>query len=601
VSCNLPLKRMADQVEEVKSKTDIVAVIGEHIELKKAGRNFKALCPFHSEKTPSFVVSPELQIYKCFGCGESGDAISFLEQYEGMEFYEALKFLADRAGVKLKPFSGSKGSAREKLYQINTLANHFYSYVLLKHSAGKLALNYLLKDRGLKLDTIKTFKLGYSPNAPLALKSYLVDKKKITISDLEKVGIVYSFGRGPVDRFRGRVIFPLFDHRGNISGFAGRTLPGAKTDMAKYINSPETDIYQKSKLLYGLNTTRAEIKKKKFAVVVEGELDMISSWQSGIKNVVAIKGSALTQEQVKLLSRYSQKLVMALDADVAGDDAARRGIEIAEREGLDVRVARLGKYKDPDDMARKNPKALKESVKNAVGVWDFIIDYVFSKHKRTGGATKAAVSREIVPVLSSIKDKIVQAHYVELVAKKLGVPTDAVVKQIETASRVRKPESREVVVTNRETKTRRELLEERLLSVGFRYDPAVLLKRDYKSLVKGSLCRRILEELGDYLKKKKQFDPSIFASKLPKELAGGFTEMVLRDIEDIDEEKPEALERELTAIKKELKATGIKTELEKVAEQVKVFEENKENKKLKKAQEKFGKLTKKLHELEEIT
>jgi DNA primase len=590
---------MADQVEEVKSKTDIVSIVGEHVELKKAGRNFKALCPFHSEKTPSFIVSPELQIYKCFGCGESGDAISFLEQYEGMEFYEALKFLADRAGVKLKPLSGGYKSEREKLYQINTLANHFYSYLLLKHSVGKTALNYLLKERGLKIDTIKTFKLGYSPNTPLALRKYLVEKKKIAIAELERVGIVSKYGRGPVDRFRGRVIFPLFDHRGNISGFAGRIIPGAKKELAKYINSPETKIYHKSKLLYGLNLTRSQIKKKKFAVVVEGELDMISSWQSGVKNTVAIKGSALTQEQVKLLSRYCQKIVMALDADSAGDDAARRGIEIAEREGFDIRIARLGKYKDPDDMARRNPKALKDSIKNAVGIWDFIINYVFSKHKKTGGAAKAALSRELVPVLSSIKDKIVQAHYVELVAKKLGVPTDAVVKQVETKGEVKKVKPSEVIAVQEETKTRRELLEERLLSVGFRFDPTLLPKREFKSLVKGPLCSRILEELGTYLKKNKQFDPSIFASKLPKELVDGFTEMVLKDIEDIDEEKPKTLEHELEVIKKELKTAEVKTELEKVAEKIQALEEKKEKIKLKKEQERFGKLTEKLHKLEE--
>lgn len=590
---------MADQVEEVKLKTDIVSIIGEHVELKKAGRNFKAVCPFHSEKTPSFVVSPELQIYKCFGCGESGDAISFLENYEGMEFYEALKFLADRAGVKLKPITGGKRSEREKLYQINSFANHFYSYLLLNHKAGRKARDYLLKDRGLKKDTVKKFKLGYSPDTPLALKSYLVDKKKIPMKELERVGIVYSAARGPIDRFRGRVIFPLYDHRGNTSGFAGRVLPGAKTDMAKYINSPETEIYQKSKLLYGLNVTRADIKKKKFAVVVEGELDMISSWQAGIRNVVAIKGSALTQEQVKLLSRYAQKLVMALDADVAGDAAAMRGIEIAEREGFDIRVARLGKFKDPDDMARKDPEGLKKAIKEAVGVWDFIIDYVFSKHKKASGSSKSAISREVVPVLSSIKDKIVQAHYVELVAKRLGVPTDAVVSQIETTGKIKKSKPREVIVKKKETKTRRELLEERLLSVGFRYDPKILLKRDYKSLVKSSLCKRIIEELEKELKKKKQFDPSIFASKMPLELVDGFTEMVLKDIEDIDEERPETMERELGVIKRELKSADIKTELEKFMIQVQDLEKEKETKKLKKVQEKFSKLTEKLHKLEE--
>ena len=241
---------MNNQIEEVKSKTDIVSLLSEYLELKKAGRNYKTNCPFHGEKTPSFMISPELQMYKCFGCGKSGDAFTFLEEHEGMEFGEALKYLADKAGVKLISFKPEASSEREKIIEINKNTLNFYDYVLNSHPSGKKILDYLTKDRGLNLDMIKLFKIGYSPESYDALFKYLNQKKKFKLEDLKLTGLLV--GRG-IDRFKGRVIFPLFDHRGNVIGFAGRILPWMKQDMAKYINSPDTPAYHKSKVLYGLD------------------------------------------------------------------------------------------------------------------------------------------------------------------------------------------------------------------------------------------------------------------------------------------------------------------------------------------------------------
>jgi DNA primase len=356
---------MADQIEEVKGKTDIVSLIGEYIEVKKAGRNYKAICPFHSEKTPSFMISPELQIYKCFGCQAGGDVFVFLKEYEGMEFGEALKFLADRAGVKLERISRGDFSEKEKIIEINNLTSRFYQYLLFNSSFGKIALDYLLKERGLKLATIKEFGLGFSPDSPLGLKKFLIDKKKFDPRDIERAGIGYPKGGYFIDRLRGRVIFPLLDHRGNTVGFAGRVLPGPnEKETAKYINTPETPVYHKGSLLYALNLTRGNIKKKGVAIVVEGELDAISSWQAGIQNVVAIKGSALTEDQVRLVSRFCRKAILCLDSDIAGDSAARRGVITAQEQGLEVKVARLKDFKDPDDAARQNPEEYKKSLIN---------------------------------------------------------------------------------------------------------------------------------------------------------------------------------------------------------------------------------------------
>ena len=592
--------KMADQVDEIKQKTDIVSLIGEYVQLKKAGRNYKALCPFHSEKTPSFMVSPEIQIYKCFGCQAGGDAFTFLEQYEGMDFGEALRFLADRTGVKLTSFKPGEAGEKERLYQINAWVNRFYSYILLNHPVAKPALSYLTKERGLNLETINTFLLGFAPNVPDALKRFLIDKKRVHPEDLERLGLGFFKNGRFFDKLAGRIIFPLFDHRGNVAGFAGRVMPGARADTAKYINSPETPIYHKSNLLFGLNLAKPEIKKAGAAVVVEGELDMISSWQVGVKNVVAIKGTALTDEQIRLLFRFTKNATLALDADLAGDTAARRGIVIAQEAGMDLKVARFGQYKDPDEAARANPLEFKKALSNAVGVWDYLVDLIFSRYDSKSGEGKAAISREIVPVLTSIPDKIVQAHYVEVVAGKLGVPAEAVSTQVEeTAQKTEKErQSIEVIPPQKIEKGRRQLLEERLLTLAFQSDPKILLEEEVAALIITPLTKRILEEYQKFARANLKFSPSEFVEGLPKELLEGFAEMALRDLEELTEEA-KALAKELNLVKRELRILELRRKIEIAGAKIRKFEESEEKSKLKKAQEKFGELTNALSELEE--
>jgi len=589
---------MADQVEEIKAKTDIVSVISEHVEIKRAGRNYKGLCPFHSEKTPSFMVSPELQIFKCFGCNESGDVLSFLQKYEGMDFGEALKYLADRAGIKLAPLRFKGEGMKARLYEINNLAAKFYNYILLNHRVGLPALNYLIKERGIKRETIKTFNLGFSPDVPLALKKFLIDKKGYSYQDLEKAGIVYRRGNTSFDRFRGRVIFPLFDHRNNNIGLAGRLLPNTRTQAGKYINSPETDIYHKSKVLYGLNLTRRDIKRKNSAVVVEGELDMISSWQAGVKNTVAIKGTALTEDQVTLLSRLTNQFILALDSDIAGDEAAKRGIALAQDQGIDVKIARLGKYKDPDEMARKAPKGYKEALEKAKSVWDFLIDVTFSKYDQTSGEGKAKISRELIPILASITDEIVQAHYIEKVAKGLDVPRDAVADQIGKVRTKTKTEAPKIVLPRKtKERSRRDLLEERLLTLAFQSDPKIFNKRKIFSLFTTPLAERIVEEYRKFSKKKKKFDPSEFAGGLPKELVQGFADILLKDVQDLVD-RPDTLKMELNLVIRELELLCIKDKLNEVGQEIRQYEEKGQKKKLKVAEQKFTKLTEKLSHFE---
>lgn len=589
-----------DQVDEIKQKSDIIALISEYVDLKKAGRNYRALCPFHSEKTPSFMVSAELQIYKCFGCSRSGDVYTFLQEYEGMEFYEALQFLAERAGVKLAPSAFKDREGKKTFYEINSLASKFYQYILLKHPAGREALNYLVRKRGLKPETIKEFQLGYSPDAPGAISKFLVDKKRYKKDDLVRVGITYLRGSTAADRFRGRIIFPLFDHRGNISGFSGRLMPGKESgEVAKYINTPETPIYHKANILYTLNLARPHIKKKGFAIVVEGEFDAISCWQAGFKNTVAIKGSAFTEEQARLLSRFCKNVTLALDTDLAGDSAARRGINIAEGAELMVTVARVEGYKDPDELVRKRPDKFELAIKNAKGVWDFIVDSIFSRSEAGTGEGKAKISSEIIPILASITDEIVKAHYIGVVAKKLGVPTEAVANQVEkTKEKTKESKKRIDALVRPILKPRRELLEERLLSIAFSTSPEVLLDKKTERFIETPLAKRILVKYKEFSQNKRSFDPSLFAENLPKELVDGFAELILKETLD-KKETPSTRKKELELVKKELEVLEIKNKLEALAKLMKDYEVTTQKQKLKKVKVQFAKLSKNLTELEE--
>ena len=584
---------MKDQVEEVKSKIDIVSLINEHVPLQKSGRNFRANCPFHAEKTPSFMVSQELQIFKCFGCGEGGDVFSFLEKYEGMDFPEALKFLADRAGIKLKPLSDRAFSQKDKLYRINDLAAEFYHWVLLNHPEGKDALKYLTSQRALTPETIEEFKLGFAPERPDALSNFLIKKKGFLPKDLEDAGVsVFVKGR-LIDRFRGRVIFPIHDHRGNPVALGGRITPNLSKNLAKYINSPETLIYHKSSILYGLESSKRHIKKAALAYIVEGEMDFLSSWQAGVKNIVAIKGSALTAEQVRILSRIAEEVVLALDSDLAGDAAARKGIDVAQTAGLAVKVARLAKYKDPDDFARADPEGFAQALAGAIDVWQFIIDSIFSKYDSKTGGGKAKLSREVMPVLSSISDKIVQAHYLAVVARKLDTEVDVIAKQMESVLEKTSQDRPELVFPKApEGKTRRDLLEERLLSLVFQLDPKLLNEEKIREKITSPLNQRIVEEFLAFAKKKGG-DLSQFAKTLPEELVPGFSELILKDVGKV-------VDKEMAMVIHEIEVLESKEGLKKQGKLIFRLEEKQAKKKLKEANQKFSQMSEKLANLEEV-
>lgn len=593
-----------DQVEEIKQKTDVVSLVGERVKLTRAGRNFKALCPFHSERTPSFMVSPELQIFKCFGCGRAGDVYTFLEEFEGMEFPDALNYLAKRAGVKLEPFRKDKDyQKKERLREINHLASEYFYYLLTSHKVGERARRYL-GERGIRKPAIETFKLGFAPENWDALIRYLVGKKGYKLAELSEVGLVVSGQKRAYDRFRNRVIFPLLDVRGNVLGFAGRILAYGDEERAKYINSPETKLYHKSKHLYGLCENRVSIKKKDQAVVVEGELDAISSWQAGVKQAVAVKGTALTEEQTALLRRYTRNIVLALDADVAGDAATKRGIALADASSLNIKVALLSGGKDPDAIAQDNPKRWRQLVEKATSVYDFYITSARKRFDISSGLGKKQISEELIPILSKISNVVEQAHYIKKLARLLDVSDEAVIDEVARCERLvssglgQRGALRVASVSEEEKKDRREVLEEYLLSLilqGGRLAVSALedfTVDDLNQPAVRRIVKRILKGGGE------DFKADSLIASLPAELCPLAQTAFLRDLSDIPSE-PDVLAREIGRVSHELRQFRLREQLEDLSLRIKTLEEkgklsDDKQSELEKLQRKFSELSRQL-------
>lgn len=510
-----------DQIEEIKNKIDVVSLISEFVPLKKTGRNFKGLCPFHTEKTPSFIVSPERQIWHCFGCNFGGNIFDFLMKIENIEFGEALRFLAKRAGIVLPSYRPpGETQLKEKLYEINHLAGEFYHYLLLKHPLGKAGLAYL-KQRDVKDQTISEFKLGYAPNLWQSVSKYLIEKKSYHLNDLETAGLCLR-GRDYYDRFRSRLIFPLIDHRGNTVGFSGRLLdPDAKE--AKYVNSPETPIYSKSHHLYGLNLAKDFIKKENQAILVEGEFDMISSYQAGVKNIVAIKGSALTEGHVQLLKRFTDNLLFALDTDFAGNNAAIKGIEIADHLGFNMRVCELLYGKDPDDCIRKNPELWKKSLKSALPLYDYLLKFAQKLNDPQTPEGKKNIGLFFLPFLSRVNNEIIKSHYIKKLAVLLTVSEEGILHELDKTSREKIKEkflTPDAIPAKPPALGKEEKVEEILISLLLQAsDLKVFLEETQRILEPDDFQNPLLKKLYlQILTFEKEWDPKEFFSGLQPEL-----------------------------------------------------------------------------------
>ena len=526
---------MDNPVDAIKAKLDIVEFIGSFITLKKTGRNFKANCPFHQEKSPSFVVSPERQIWHCFGsCGEGGDIIKFLMKWENITFYEALKELAQKTGVPLKNvnFEDKTWKRKERFFNMNLLAADFFNYALLKNKFGKRALDYLL-NRDIKEATIKKFNLGYSPSSWDSLRLFL-KKKNYTDEEMQENGLLVRSESGRhYDRFRGRIMFPLKDSRGNVLGFSGRSLD-ANPKEAKYINTPETPIYHKRETLFGINLAKEVIKKEKNVYLVEGEFDMIMPFIHGYQNFVAIKGSAVTSEQLSLLKRYTDKITLTLDSDAAGIEAVKRGIEEAEHKDFEISVVQFDFAKDPDEAIRKDEVSFKKTLSKPVPVFDFIIASALKKYSLDDPFDKKKIGDEIIPYIERIGNPIVKSHYVKKIAALLDVPENSVENLMYKITNKKKQRlTYKPDIKNIQTEGREIILEKYILSFIFQSDDpvsefdkvfAIVSPDDLSIPSNKQICEILIKNKKDFDKK---LDLDKFITLLSPELRSVFDELYL--------------------------------------------------------------------------
>lgn len=411
-----------DDVQRVKEASDIVNVVSNHVELKKAGTNYKGLCPFHQEKSPSFMVNPSLQIYKCFGCGRGGDVLSFIQEIDRLNFPEALKKAADIAGVELQnnfKKDSKKEKQKAKIYKANDLAAKYYHHIFNTHKIAKDAREYARK-RGLNAEMLEKFKFGYAPNNYENLKNFLINKG-FTEQELLDCGLIVERKGKTIDKFRERLMQPIYDVSGRVVGFSGRYL-GDFEGAPKYLNSAESLVFKKNEILYSLYHSKESIIKKDFVILVEGNLDVVSSHRISTENIVAPLGTAFTQNQAKVIKRFTEKIYFCFDNDNAGLNATIRSIEILEDLGIEHFIIDLGKYKDSDEMIMADPKEWEKAIENAVPTLDYLMNRL-SKNLDLGSVQgKAEFNRRIIPILNSLKDPIKINHYVNEVSLILGIP-----------------------------------------------------------------------------------------------------------------------------------------------------------------------------------
>lgn len=425
---------MSKEIDQIKDRLDIVDLIGSYIKLDKAGRNFKARCPFHSEKTPSFLVSPERQSFYCFGCQAKGDIFSFVEKFEGLEFKEALKVLAARTGVELTTYRREEDkeeeSKKERLLKALEEATKIYEELLNEQDQVSIKVKEYLIRRGLKEETIKKWRIGW---APLEWRTALnsLTKKKFKEDDLLEAGLVKrTEDRTKIyDVFRGRIMFPIFDISGRVIAFSGRIFVD-DNKSAKYVNTPETEIFKKSEVLYGLHEAKKDIRRMDYSVIVEGQFDLVLSHQAEVKNTVASSGTALTETHLKRLQKLSNRIIMANDSDDAGRAASRRGGELALSLGMEVKIASLGGGEDPAEIISKSSERWREILKSGVNLVEFAIDEAVRKSTKNTELIKE-FNKSVIPLLSKIQSKMMQSEMVSLSSKKTKISQESIWADIE--------------------------------------------------------------------------------------------------------------------------------------------------------------------------
>jgi DNA primase len=585
-------------IDQIKQKLDILEVLGDYIRLTKAGRNWKARCPFHAERTPSFMVSPERQIWHCFGCGLGGDIFGFVMKMEGIEFGDALRLLARKAGVVLKKQDPQIQSQKKRLYEICELAARFFEVQLQKTKEGEKALSYL-KERGLKTETIKEWRVGWAHDKWRALYEFLKSRGHKD-EEILQAGLCIETneqatskqGKRYYDRFRSRIIFPIFDIQGQVVAFGGRIFgdkAANKKDVAKYVNSPQTPLYDKSSILYGLNKAKNEIRHKDQCVVVEGYMDLIMSYQAGVKNVVASSGTALTETQLNIIGRYTKNLVFAFDSDEAGNMATRRSIDSALKQDFNIKVISI-KDKDPADIAKKNSSDWLKAIENAQGIMDFYFAYAFAKHNSQTLEGKREIRKLLLPSIKSLFSQTEQSEWLKELAQRLRADERDLLMDLKRIKIAPTETPAALTSASENNKSRQEGLEERFLGLCLNnpqhFEGAAVSESDFSN----QQLAQIYSEFKNAVAKKKEKD---LIAHLRRALAPDLKiriDYLSLQIEQHQRSEAEIISEIKTCLR-ELKIVRLKQELSNLSFEIKDAQAEKNKTKLEKLLKKFNQLS----------
>ncbi len=450
-------------IETIKDRVSIVDVVSSYLKLEKAGGNFRAKCPFHNEKTPSFFVSPVRNSYYCFGCGKGGDIFNFTQEMEGLDFKGSLKVLADKAGVTLENFKKEDKSASDRLYSILNDTTSFFQRNLIKNTS---AIKYLYA-RGLKPETLKEFRIGFALDSWNNLKDHLLSLGYAN-KEMQKVGLVIAGENGSHDRFRSRIMFPISDNAGRIVAFSGRIFDKEDGKVGKYVNSPETELFNKSQVLYGFDKAKQAIRTNKSVVLVEGQMDLLMAHQVGSKNTVAVSGTAFSEHHAKVLQRLSDKLILAFDADEAGLNATIKSSMVAVSNGMDVRAVDIPKGKDPADIILEDKNKWLSLVAQATHVITFFIKVLDSAHKDKR-EFRLAVGKKVLPIIKRMNNKIDQAHFMESTATSIGIDIASLQEELDKIPMIEFSEIAQGGVEDiskvKDDESRKQIIEKQIVSI----------------------------------------------------------------------------------------------------------------------------------------
>ncbi len=420
-----------DPVEEIKERLGIDEVVGSYVQLKQAGRNFKGICPFHEEKTPSFMVSTEKGIYHCFGCGEGGDIFSFVEKMEGLEFRETLQRLAQKANVELPQYQGGSQKQKQHKQRLREAVSTAAQYYHIQLGRSQKAKRYVTDTRELTPETIKDFQIGYAPGGNQRIVQFL-KKHGFTEQELLDSGLARKRGQSLQDVFRQRIMVPFVDTSGSTIGFTGRVLGDG---VPKYLNTPQTPLFDKSRFIFGLYQAKEHIRSSGEAIVVEGNLDVVRSHQAGIRNVVAISGTAFTRQQLKQLARFATTVTLAFDADSAGASATERALPLAQEAGVALYIAGLPPETDPDDVIRRDPDEWQRIIDNKAYVMDWLLQILPAMYDANSARGKKELTDHAASVLRRLQDPVEQEHYINQLADMVGSAPATITKKIQSGEK----------------------------------------------------------------------------------------------------------------------------------------------------------------------